>query len=77
MTSAEPTKIVFTHQEALYKLQVHCTERGDDSFVYGIISGYTPVTITSRRGEPEEPSSKQALMLKYEPKGDPKRGLAV
>src|SRR5438093_8046096 len=77
ITNAETTKMVFTHREALYKLQLHCTERGDDSFIYAIISGYTPVTITSKRGEAPEASSKQAMMLKYEPKGDPKRGLTV
>ena len=77
VTEAEPTKMVFTHREALYKLHVHCTERGDDSYVYAIISGYTPVTITARRGDVVEESSKQAMMLKYEPKGDPKKGLTV
>jgi DNA-directed RNA polymerase subunit RPC12/RpoP len=77
ITNAETTQMVFSHREPLYKLQVHCTERGDDSFVYAIISGYTPVTITSKKGEAHEPSSKQAMMLKYEPKGDPKRGLTV
>src|SRR5205809_1872767 len=77
ITNSEATKMVFTHREALYKLQVHCTERGDDSFVYAIISGYTPVTITSKKGEAPEASSRQAMMLKYEPKGDPKRGLTV
>lgn len=77
VTDAEPTKMVFTHREALYKLHVHCTERGDDTYVYAIISGYTPVTITARRGETVEESSKQAMMLKYEPKGDPKKGLTV
>src|SRR2546429_3981982 len=44
ITNAETTKMVFTHREPLYKLQVHCTERGDDAFVYAITSGYTPVT---------------------------------
>src|SRR5438034_6486278 len=68
ITNAETTKMVFTHREALYKLQLHCTERGDDSFIYAIISGYTPVTITSKKGEAPEASSKQAMMLKYEPK---------
>ncbi|TMI54076.1 hypothetical protein E6H18_11225 [Candidatus Bathyarchaeota archaeon] len=77
IANSETTKMVFTHHEALYKLQLHCTERGDDSFIYAIINGYTPVTITSKRGETPEASSKQAMMLKYEPKGDPKRGLTV
>ena len=77
ITNAEPTKMVFTHREPLYKLQVHCTERGDDAFLYAIVSGYTPVTITSKRGEAPEASSKQAMMLKYEPKGDLRKGLSV
>ncbi len=77
ITSAEITKMVFTHREPLYKLQVHCTEKGDDSFVHAIISGYTPVTITARKGETPEASSRQAMMLKYEPKEDLKRGLSV
>ncbi len=77
ITDAETTKMVFTHKETLYKLQVHCTERGDDGYVYAIISGYAPVTITTRKGEAPQASSKQAMMLKYEPKEDLKRGLSV
>src|SRR5437660_11672172 len=77
ITNAETTKMVFTHREPLYKLQVHCTERGDDAFLYAIVSGYTPVTITSKKGQTPEASSKQAMMLKYEPKGDLKKGLSV
>jgi hypothetical protein len=45
--------------------------------VYAVISGYTPVTITAKKGEAPEASSKQAMMLKYEPKGDLKKGLSV
>jgi DNA-directed RNA polymerase subunit RPC12/RpoP len=77
ITDAETTKMVFTHRETLYKLHLHCTERGDDSFVYAVISGYTPVTITAKKGEAPAASSKQAMMLKYEPKGDLKKGLSV
>jgi len=77
VTNAEITRMVFTHREPLYKLQTHCSERGDDSIVYAIISGFTPVTITARRGEAPTESSKQAMMLKYEPKEDLKRGLSV
>ncbi|HZY46346.1 MAG TPA: hypothetical protein VFE96_00990, partial [Candidatus Bathyarchaeia archaeon] len=77
ITNVETTKMVFTHRESLYKLQVHCTERGDDGYVYAVISGYTPVTITTKRGEASESSSNQGMMLKYEPKGDPKKGLTI
>jgi hypothetical protein len=73
----ESTRMVFTHREPLYKLLLHCTEKGDESSTYAIISGFTPVAVTSKRGGQEAASSTDAIMLKYEPKGDPKRGFAV
>src|SRR6266566_1416408 len=37
----EATKMVFTHRQPLYKLLVHCTEKGEDSTSYAISGGFT------------------------------------
>ena len=73
----ESTKMVFTHREPLYKLLVHCIQKGEDSISYAISSGFTPVTVTSRKKA--EPSSEKSapMMLEYKPREDLKRGLNV
>jgi hypothetical protein len=77
ITNAEMTKSVFTHGEPLYRLQLYCVERGDITTANAVVSGFTPVTVTGRRGEPVLSSQKDNLMLNYTPKGDPKQGLKV
>ncbi len=75
--NAEQTRMVFTHGEPLYKLQLHCVSKGEPSTTYAIISGYTPVAVTARKGEELHEHSGEAMMLKYQPKGDPRQGLTV
>lgn len=76
--SAEQTRMTFTHCELLYKLRLHCVGKGEESNTYAIIAGYTPVAVTARKkgqepvDQPDEP-----MMLKYQPKGDPKQGLTI
>ena len=73
----ESTKMVFTHREPLYKLLVHCTQKGDDSISYAISSGFTPVTITSRKKIDTSTEKRTPMMLEYKPREDLKRGLNV
>lgn len=77
ITNAEMTKSVFTHGEPLYRLQLYCVERGDITTANAVVSGFTPVTVTGRRGEQALSSQKDNLMLNYTPKGDPKQSLKV
>lgn len=73
----EPTKMVFTHREPLYKLLVHCTQRGDDSVSYAISKGYTAVTITSKKKGDAAPEQGERMLLEYKPREDLKKGLQV
>jgi len=50
VVGVEATKMVFTHRQPLFKLLLHCTEKGEDSTSYAISSGFTPVAITSGEG---------------------------
>ncbi len=75
--AAEPTRMVFTHREPLFKLLLHCTDKAEESSTYAITSGYTPVTITPKKGSSQEPEHGERMMLKYQPKGDPKQGFTV
>ena len=76
--NAEQTRMVFTHGEPLYKLQLHCVGKGEASNTYAIISGYTPVAVTARKKSEEPPEQPgEPMMLKYQPRGDPKQGLTV
>src|SRR5437667_3410712 len=77
VVGVESTKMVFTHRQPLYKLLVHCTEKGEDSTSYAISSGFTPVAITSRKKVETEESQAPAMMLEYEPKENLKKGLKV
>ncbi len=75
---AELTRMVFTHGEPLYKLHLHCISKGEASHSYGIITGYTPVAVTARKkGEESLEQPGEPMMLKYQPKGDPKQGLTL
>ena len=77
VVGVESTKMVFTHRQPLYKLLVHCTEKGEDSTSYAISSGFTPVAITSRRKGEATESQQSVMMLEYEPKENLKKGLKV
>jgi len=77
VVGVESTKMVFTHRQPLYKLLVHCTEKGEDSTSYAISSGFTPVAITSRKKVETAESQAPAMMLEYEPKENLKKGLRV
>lgn len=73
----EPTKMVFTHREPLYKLLIHCTQKGEESFAYAVSKGFTPVTITSKKKGDQQTEQGTAMMLEYKPKEDLRRGLQV
>jgi len=73
----ERTKMVFTHREPLYKLLIHCTQKGDDSISYAISKGYTAVTITSKKKIETTPEQGDRMLLEYKPREDMKRGLQV
>ena len=77
VVGVESTKMVFTHREPLYKLLVHCTQKGDDSISYAISSGFTPVTITARIKGDAASEQGTRMMLEYKPREDLKRGLNV
>ena len=77
VVGVESTKMVFTHREPLYKLLVHCTQKGDDSISYAISSGFTPVTITARIKGDAALERGTRMMLEYKPREDLKRGLNV
>ena len=77
VVGVESTKMVFTHRQPLYKLLVHCTEKGEDSTSYAISSGFTPVAITPRKKVETAESQAPAMMLEYEPKENLKKGLKV
>ena len=69
--------MVFTHREPLYKLLVHCTQRGDDSVSYAISKGYTAVTITSKKKSDTVQEQGERMLLEYKPREDLKKGLQV
>ncbi len=69
--------MVFSHGEPLYKLLLHCTEKGEESNTYAISSGFTLVTITSKKKGEEQEAPSEPMMLNYQPKGDLKKGLSV
>ena len=69
--------MVFTHRQPLYKLLLHCIEKGEDSASYAISSGFTPVAITSRKKNEASDSQATVMMLEYEPKENLKKGLKV
>ncbi len=69
--------MVFTHRQPLYKLLVHCTEKGEDSTSYAISAGFAPVAITSRKKVETTESQAPAMLLEYEPKENLKKGLKV
>ncbi|HET7405263.1 MAG TPA: hypothetical protein VFJ63_04015 [Candidatus Bathyarchaeia archaeon] len=73
----ESTKTVFTHREPIYKLLVHCTQKGDDSISYAISSGFTPITITTRKKVEPDSDRGDRMLLEYKPREDLKRGLNV
>ena len=77
ITGIELTKMVFTHHEPLYKLLLHCTERGEDTTTYAVSSGFTPVTITARKKRETPTARGDTVMLQYEPREDMKKGLRV
>ncbi len=75
--NVEPTKMVFTHREPLYKLLVHCTQKGEESVAYAISKGFTPVTITTRKSGEASTDQNTKMLLEYKPKEDLRRGLQV
>ncbi len=75
--AAEPTHMVFSHHQPLLRLLLHCTEKGEESSAYAITSGFTPVAVTPKKKGQEVKSSREPMMLRYEPKEDPNRGLKV
>jgi len=77
VVGVETTKMVFTHRQPLYKLLLHCIEKGEDSASYAISSGFTPVAITSRKKNEASDSQATVMMLEYEPKENLKKGLKV
>ena len=77
VVGVEATKMVFTHRQPLFKLLVHCTEKGEDTTSYAISSGFTPVAITSRKKGEAADSQATVMMLEYEPKENLKKGLKV
>ncbi|TMI24783.1 hypothetical protein E6H36_07885 [Candidatus Bathyarchaeota archaeon] len=77
VVGTEQTHMVFTHGEPLFKLQLRCTENGHETTSYAIISGYTPVAVTPKKKGVQLENRSAAITLKYEPKGDPKKGLTV
>ncbi len=74
---AEKTRMVFTHGEPLYKLHLRCPDKGEESHSYAVVSGYTPVAVTPKKGELPQEKRTEQMMLKYEPKSDPRHGLTV
>ncbi len=77
ITAAETTKMVFTHHEPLFKLILHCTEKGEQSSTFAIINGFTPVTVTARKKGESSSSQGTTMMLEYEPKENLRKGLKV
>lgn len=77
ITAAETTKMVFTHREPLFKLILHCTEKGEQSSTFAIVSGFTPVTIAPRKKGESSSQQRTTMMLEYEPKEDLRKGLKV
>jgi DNA-directed RNA polymerase subunit RPC12/RpoP len=77
ITGVETTQMVFTHRERLFKLLIHCTERGEDSSTYAISSGFTPVAVTSKKKQEVTAEKREARMLEYQPREDVRRGLRV
>ncbi len=73
----ETTRMVFTHHEPLYKLLLHCTERGEASTCLAISSGFTPVAVTTRKKPEPDSEKREVRMLEYESREDVKRGLRV
>ncbi len=77
VVGTERTHMVFTHGEPLFKLLLRCTENGDETTSYAIISGYTPVAVTPKKTGVQRENRSAMITLKYQPKGDPKQGLTV
>jgi DNA-directed RNA polymerase subunit RPC12/RpoP len=77
ITGVETTQMVFTHRERLFKLLIHCTERGEDSSTYAISSGFTPVAVTSKKKQEVAAEKREARMLEYQPREDVRRGFRV
>src|SRR5216684_8830666 len=77
VVGVEATKMVFTHRQPLFKLLLHCTEKGEDSTSYAISNGFTPVAITTRKKGEASDSQATVMMLEYEPKENLKKGLKV
>jgi hypothetical protein len=75
--AAEPTRMVFTHREPLYRLLLHCTQNGEESIAYAVTSGFTAVAFTPKKTVPESKAPAQPVSLRYESKEDPNRGLRV
>lgn len=73
----EATKMVFTHREPLYKLLIHCTQKGEDAYAYAISKGFTPVTITSKKKGEAGQEQGTPMMLEYKPREDLRKGLQV
>ena len=77
VVGVEATKMVFTHRQPLYRLLLHCMEKGEESTSYAISSGFTPVAITARKKSEASDSQANVMMLEYEPKENLKKGLKV
>ena len=75
--SAEPTKMIFTHHEPLYKLLLHCTQNGEETSTYAVTCGFAPVAFTPKKVALEAKRPAEQVSLRYEPKGDPNKGLRV
>ena len=73
----EATKMVFTHREPLFKLLIHCTQKGEDAYAYAISKGFTPVTITSKKKRETTEEQGAPMMLEYKPREDLRKGLQV
>ena len=69
--------MTFSHGELLHRLRVHCVGRGEESSAYAVISGFTPVAVTTKKREEPLQQSSGRITLKYQPKGDPKQGFSV
>ncbi|HEY4656887.1 MAG TPA: hypothetical protein VIH34_00185 [Candidatus Bathyarchaeia archaeon] len=75
--TAEQTRMTFSHGELLHRLRVHCVGRGEESSAYAVISGFTPVAVTTKKREEPLQQASGRITLKYQPKGDPKQGFSV
>ncbi len=69
--------MIFTHHEPLYKLLLHCTQNGEETSTYAVTCGFAPVAFTPKKIVPEAKAPAEQVSLRYEPKGDPNKGLRV